>query len=130
MKIKYAHEILTAEADSLSTDAKHLLEDYGLVGCNSPKGNFMSVHARIDFTGYVRLLWESYDEEDEGSHAAVFQVKFGKKAGESLTDSRERAADTLFSNLESVALVMRAMIPRATLCPQKIVFEIQGKDNW
>ena len=69
---KYAHVILTAEADSLSTDAKHLLEDYGLVGCHSPKGNFMSVHARIDSTGYDRLLWESYDEEDKGSHAAIF----------------------------------------------------------
>ena len=64
--------ILTAEADSLSTDAKHLLEDYGLVGCHSPKGNFMSVHARIDSKGYVRLLWESKDEEDEGSHLASF----------------------------------------------------------
>ena len=29
----YAHVILTAEADSLPTDAKELLNDYGLVGC-------------------------------------------------------------------------------------------------
>ena len=28
-KNKYAHVFLTAEADSLSTDAKQLLEDYG-----------------------------------------------------------------------------------------------------
>ena len=73
--------ILTAEAVSLSTDAKHLLEDYGLVGCQSTKGNFLSVHARIDSTGYVRLLWESKDEEDKGSRAAIFLVKFGNKAG-------------------------------------------------
>ena len=56
----------------MSTDAKHSLEDYGLVGCHSTKGNFMSVHARIDFTGYVPLLWESNDEEDKGAHAAIF----------------------------------------------------------
>ena len=29
---KYAHVFLTAEADSLSTDAKQLLEDYGFGG--------------------------------------------------------------------------------------------------
>ena len=68
----YAHVILTAEADSLPTDEKYLLEDYGLVGCHSTKGNFMSVHARIDSTGYVRLPRESNDEEDKGSHAAIF----------------------------------------------------------
>ena len=73
--------ILTAKDDSLPTDAKYLLEDYGLVGCHSTKGNFMSVHARIDSTGYVRFLCESNDEEDKGSHAAIFLVKFGKKAG-------------------------------------------------
>ena len=71
--------ILTAEADSLSTDAKQLLEDYGLVGCHSNNGNYLSVHARIDSTGSVRILWESNDEEDKGSHAAIFEVKFGKK---------------------------------------------------
>ena len=97
--------ILTAEADSLSTDAKQLLEDYGLVGCHSRRGNYLSVHARIDSTGYVRLLWESNEEEDKGSHAAIFKVKFGKKAERSFTDSRERTADTLFSDLEYVALV-------------------------
>ena len=69
---KYTHVILTAEADSVSTDAKYLLEDYGLVGCHSNKGNFMSVHARIDCTGYVRLMWESNDEEDKGSNASIF----------------------------------------------------------
>ena len=73
--------ILTAEADSLSTDAKHLLEDYGLVGCQSTKGNFITVHARIDSTGYVRLLWDSNDEEDEGSRAASFSVEVWQKGG-------------------------------------------------
>ena len=92
----YAHVILTAEADRLSTDAKQLPEDYGLVGCHSSRGNYLSVHARIDTTGYVRLLWESSEEEDTNSHAANFQVKFGNKAEGAITDSRERTADTLF----------------------------------
>ena len=41
----YAQVILTAEADSMSTDAKQSLEDYGLVGCHSSEGNYLSVHA-------------------------------------------------------------------------------------
>ena len=98
--------ILTAEADSLSTDAKQLLEDYGFVGCHSSRGNYLSVHARIDPTGYVRLLWESSEEEVTNSHAANFEVKLGKKAEGAITDSRERTADTLFSDLESVAIAV------------------------
>ena len=31
----HAHVIMTAEADSLTTDAKQFLENYGLVGCHS-----------------------------------------------------------------------------------------------
>ena len=40
--------ILTSEADSLSTDDKKLLVDFGLVGCHSSRSNDLSVHARID----------------------------------------------------------------------------------
>ena len=46
------------------------------------------------------------EEEDKGSHAAIFEVKFGTRAEGSFPDSRERPADTLFSDLESVALVV------------------------
>ena len=70
------------------------------------RGNCLSDHAKNDSTGYVRLLWESSEEEDKYSHAAIFEVKFGKKAEGSITDSRERTADTLFNDLESVALVV------------------------
>ena len=55
----YAHVILTAEADSLSTDAKELLEECGIVGCHSSRSKDLSDHARIDSTGYVGVLWES-----------------------------------------------------------------------
>ena len=68
-----------------------------MVGCHSSRSNNLSVHARIDSRGYVRLLWESSEEEDK---------KFGKKAEGVITDSRERTADTLFSDLESVALAI------------------------
>ena len=60
------------------------------------RGNCLSAHAKKDSTGYVRLLWESSKEEDKHSHAAIIEVKFGKKAEGSITDSRERTADTLF----------------------------------
>ena len=57
--------IVTAEAESLPTDEKELLEDYGLVGCHSSRSNDMSVHARIESTGYVGLLWESSKDDDK-----------------------------------------------------------------
>ena len=88
--------ILTAEADSVLTDARQLLEDYALVGCHSSISKDLSVHVRICSTGwYVRLLWESSEGNDKNAHAAIFEVKFGKMA-EAITDSRERTADTLF----------------------------------
>ena len=77
-----------------------------LVGCHSSSSNDLSVHARIDSTGYVRLLWESSEEDDKNSHAAIFDVKFGKKGEGAITDSRERKADTLFNDLECVALAI------------------------
>ena len=61
----WAHVILTAEADSLSTDANQLL---------SNKGNYMYS------TGHVRLLWES-NEEEEGSHATIFEGEVWQKGG-------------------------------------------------
>ena len=66
---------LTAEAGSLPTDEKKLLEDKGLVGCHSSRCNNLSVHARIDSTGYVRLLRESSEEDVKNSHAAIFEKK-------------------------------------------------------
>ena len=47
-----ADVILTAETDSLPTDAKELLNDYGLVGCHSSRSNDLSVHARINSSGF------------------------------------------------------------------------------
>ena len=91
----YAHVILSTEPDSFPTNARQLLEDCGLVGCRSSRSNDLSVHARIESTRHVRLLWES-SEDDELTHAAIFDGKFGKKAEEALTDLRERTADTLF----------------------------------
>ena len=71
----YAHVILTAEVDSLPTHTIPLLEDYGFVGCQSARCNYLSAHARINSTGYDRLLWESNFGEDKSSHAAIFEVK-------------------------------------------------------
>ena len=54
-----AHVILTAKADSLPTDAKKLLHVYGSVGCHSSRSCDLSVHARSDSSGKIRLLWQS-----------------------------------------------------------------------
>ena len=93
--------ILTAEADSLSTDAKELLNDYGLVGCDSSKSNDLSVHARNNSSGYIRLLLES-DDDNRYGHEAIFEVKFGKKTERTTTESRERSAEQLFADPEPV----------------------------
>ena len=80
-----AHVIRTAETDSSPTDANQLLEDcelledYGLVEYHSNRDNDLSVHARIDSTGSVRLMWESSEEDDKNTNAVIFEVKFGER---------------------------------------------------
>ena len=86
--------ILTAEADNLPTDEKGLLDDYGSVGCRSSRSNDLSVHARIDPSGFFRLLWEA---DDRNGHAAIFEVKFGKKR--QIEQPQNRASDRLSSSL-------------------------------
>ena len=88
-----------------------------MVGCPSARCNYLSVYARINSTGYVRLLWESNFGEDKGSHAGIFEVKFGQKSQESLTDSRERTAETLSRDLEYVAEVLEENETRSNLKP-------------
>ena len=76
----YAHVILTAEADSLPTDEKELLDDYGLVRCHSSRSNDLSVVNQM---------------MTENGHAAIFEVKFGKKTEQ----PQNRASDRLNSSL-------------------------------
>ena len=94
--------ILTVEADSFPTDANKLLNDYGLVECHPSKCNDFSVHARTNSSGFVRLLWES-QVDDRNGHAATFEVKFGKTSERAVRESRERSAEQLLADLESVA---------------------------
>ena len=97
-----AHVILTADADSLPTDVKELLNDYDIVGCHSSKSNDASFHARINSSRYIRLLWES-DDDDRKGHAAIFEIKSGKTLERAVKKSRERSVQQLFAKLESVA---------------------------
>ena len=94
--------ILTAEADSLPTDARELLKDYGSVACHSSKSNDLSVHARIKSSRYIRLLWQS-DVDDRNEHALIFEVKFGKTSGRAVKESPERFAEQLFADQDPVA---------------------------
>ena len=103
--------ILTAEADSQPTDAKELLHGYGLVGCHSSRSNDLSVHARIDSSRICGLSWES-DVDNRNGHAAIFEVKFDKKTTRATGASRERSAEQLFDDLESVASVVEGQRPR------------------
>ena len=90
------------------------------MGCHSSRSNDLSVHARIDSTGYVRLLLESSEEDDELIHAAIFEVKFGKKSESAITDARERTADTLFSDVGTGTLS----------CPLQDAFRTPRRGNW
>ena len=74
-----------------------------MVGCHSSRSNDLSVHARIESTGYVRLLWETSEEDDRDTHASIFEVKLCKKEEGAITGSRERTIDTLYNDLESLA---------------------------
>ena len=76
------------------------------MGCHSSRSSDLSVNARNDSTGYVRLMCESREEDDKLTLAAISQVKFGKKAEEAITDSRDRTPDTFFTDVESVALAI------------------------
>ena len=101
----YAHVLLTAEADSLPADAKELIHGHRLVGCHSSKSNDLTVHDRIDSSGFFRRLWES-DVGDRNGHAAIFEVEFGKKINRATDSSRERSAEHLLNDLHSVAFVV------------------------
>ena len=74
-----------------------------LGGRHSSRSNDLSVHARIDSTRYVRLLWE---EDDKNSHAAMFEMKIGNKPEKVIAGPRERTAASVFNDLESVALAI------------------------
>ena len=76
------------------------------MGCHSSLSDDLSVHARIDSTGHVRLLWESSEEDNKCTHAPIFEKKFGKKVEDATKNSRERTARTLFTDLRSVALAL------------------------
>ena len=90
----------------MPTKTWQLLEDNGLVGCHSARSNELPVHAKIDSTGYVRLLWESIGKATEFSYASIFEVKIGQKPERALSDLREKTVDTLLSDLGTVALVI------------------------
>ena len=79
-----------------------MFEDYGLVGCHSGRSNGLSVHERIDSRGDVRLLWESSEEDDKCTHAAIFEVKFGKKQK---NRSQIRASEQLIRILMTLGLL-------------------------
>ena len=85
-----------------------------MVGCHSSRSNDPSVHARIDSTGYVRLLVESSEEDDKISHAAIFEVKFVKKGEGAVTASRERKADALFNDLYHFVPTAKCIIQDTT----------------
>ena len=77
------------------------------MGCHSSRSNDLPVHARIDSTGYVRLLEESSEEHDKNSHASIFEVNFGKMTKDVFAGTREQTAASLFSDLEAVASVVQ-----------------------
>ena len=113
----YTHVILTAEADSLPTDEKELLDDCGFVGCHSSRSNDLSVHARIVASGFFSLYGNQMDMQQSlrsslAKKRQEEQPQNRDRLSSSLTfwspteASRERSAEELFADLESVASVV------------------------
>ena len=66
-------------------------------------------------------------KKKKNSHASIFKVKFGKKAEGSITDSRERTADTLFSDLDSIALAIEGSDLKDNFVPGELYSRHQRK---
>ena len=60
-------------------------------------------------------------------------MKFGTEAEEAITDSRERTADTIFTDIESVAFAIESSdlnITEDNFVPQQNLFKTPKKGNW
>ena len=99
--------ILTAEADIPPTDSRKLLYGYGFAGCHPSRSIDLSVHARIHSSRYIRLSWEP-DVDNRNGHAAIIEVKFGKKTKRTTEAPRERSAEQLVNDVESDELVVES----------------------
>ena len=64
------------------------------MGCHSSRSNDLSVRARIESSGDIRFFLRESDDDRNG-HAAIFEVKFGKKTERTTTESRETSAELL-----------------------------------
>ena len=95
------------------------------MGCHSRKSNDLSVHAGIDSTGYVRILWES-SEDDKCTRAAIFEVTLGKKQKR---QSQIRASEQLIRYLLTWSLLQKPLkavtsIPLKTIsCLRQNMFQ-------
>ena len=121
----FAHVIRTAEADSLSTDAKELLEDDG-----SSRSNDLSVLAGIDSTGYVIPLWESSEEDDKNTHAAILQLRRHEEQSQIRVGEQLIRFSMTWNWLHWPLKVPILMTWRTALCKWQDVFETQRKGNW
>ena len=86
---------------------------------------------RIDSTRYVRLLWESNEEEDKGSHAAILEVKFGKEGRQDHSLIRVSEHLIRFSVIWNLLhSSLKAVTSRTISCLLRNVFETPRKGNW
>ena len=77
--IKKKDETLKAgDHDSLTCFSQHAEQS----GTNDEKMYSVTINPMNapDSTRYVRLQWEPSEEDDKNSHAAIFEVKCGKKS--------------------------------------------------
>ena len=88
-----AHVILTAEADSLPTDANELLNDIGLVGCHPSNGNDLSVHSRTDPSGSIRLFYGNQMFVTEMDMPQSLKSNLARRQKEQSENPRERSAE-------------------------------------
>ena len=107
--INFTHVILTAEADSLSTDAKELLEDDG-----SSRSNDLSVLAGIDSTCLPPVGIS--EEDDQNTHAAILQLRRQKEQSQ-IRESEQLIRCSMTSNRLHWTLKVPILMTLRALCP-------------
>ena len=101
------------------------------MGCHLSRSNDLSVHTRFDSTGYVRLLWESIEEENELSPCSGFWSL--AKSEKVFAGSRGRTSDAHFETWSRFHQPLKAAISallRTILCLLEDVFGTPRKGNW
>ena len=102
----YAHIIFDGRGWQLTDRRKASVWGLRLSGMPREQKQWLVSPCKIWFHRLSSSSLRINGRNNELYHAAIFEVHFGKKSEGAITDSRERTAETLFSDVWSVALAV------------------------